>query len=155
MTPTTISEEKVEGGVRFLLKNARPRRMRVAVMVAAPIALALIGITALNDFHDGHWVMGLVRIGFALIVLMAASFTLFGEESLDIAGGELWWRRGKNFERKANIGDVQQLEREGNQLRVIVREQAPIVIGSGLRQPPSAMEWLAEQVEAALIQSRR
>jgi hypothetical protein len=150
MAPTTISEEGLDGGARFVIKNARPKSMRVAVMVAAPIAIALIGLTAANDFHDGRWGMALVRVLFCLVVAAATRFTLFGEEAVEVARAELVWTRGKNFERRCVVGDVVELERQGNQLRVVVKGQPPIVIAAGLRQPPEAVAWLSDRLEAAL-----
>lgn len=154
MNPTTISEEPLKGGARFVLRNARPRNMKVLVMVAAPIVLVLLAITAANDIQQHRWPMAIVRALFGVVVATAATFTLFGEESLDVAAGELWWRRGKNFERRCPVADIERLEREGNQLRVIVKSQPPIVIGSGLRQPPETMAWLADRVEAVLKAAR-
>jgi hypothetical protein len=154
MAPTTISEEQLDGGAKFVLQNARPKGMRVAIMVVTPLIVALIGLTAANDFHDGHWGMGLVRVLFCIVVATAARFTLFGEESVQVTPAELLWLRGKNFERRCAVADIEQLERQGNQLRVIVKGQTPIVIGSGLRQPPSNMAWLSDRLEAAIKLAR-
>jgi hypothetical protein len=154
MAPTTISEEQLENGARFVLHNARPRSMRVAIMIVAPLVVAIIGLTAANDFHDGHWGMALVRLGFCIVVATAARFTLFGQESLEIVPAGLLWQRGKNFERRCAVADIEQLERQGNQLRVLVKGQPPIVIGSGLRQPPNNVAWLADRLEAAIQRAR-
>jgi hypothetical protein len=154
MPPTTISEEELESGARFVLKNARPKSMRVAIMVVAPLVVAIIGVTAANDFHDGHWGMALVRVGFAIIVATAARFALFGEESLQVTAAELLWQRGKNFERRCPVADIEQLERQGNQLHVRVKGQPPIVIASGLRHPPENVAWLSDRLEAAIKRAR-
>ena len=150
----TIGEEAVDGGARFILKNARPRSMKVAIMIAAPIALGFIVLAAVGDFRIGRWVMGLVRSAFALLVATATLFTLFGEESVAVAAGELVWQRGKNFERRCHVADIEQLERQGNQLRLVVKDQPPIVIGSGLRQPEAGMVWLTARLEAAIAAAR-
>jgi hypothetical protein len=154
MQPTTISEEELEAGARFMIKNARPKGMRMAVMIVTPIVVVIIGLTAANDFHDGHWGMGLVRLLFCLVVATAARFSLFGEESLQVTPAELLWQRGKNFERRCAVADIEQLEHQGTQLRVMVKGQPPILIGTGLRQPPAHMAWLSDRLEAAIKRAR-
>jgi hypothetical protein len=147
----TIFEERLEGGTRWLVKNARPLGMRIAVAVVAAIAVGVIGVTAFAEIREGRWGMGLIRGLFLIVVATAARFTLFGEEALQVAGGELLWTRGTNFERRCKLEEIERLERTGNQLRVHVRGAAtPIVVGSGLRQPEPAMVWLTARVEAAL-----
>jgi hypothetical protein len=154
MPPRTITEEELQDGARFALKNARPRSMRVAIMVVAPLVVALIGVTAANDFHAGNWGMALVRLFFCVIVAAAARFTLFGEESVLVTAAELVWQRGKNFERRCPVADIEQLERQGNQLRVLVRGQSPIVIATGLRHQPADVAWLSDRLEAAIARAR-
>jgi hypothetical protein len=149
--PSTIKEE----GARWTIDNARPRAMRVIIGFAAPIAVALIGYTMLNDVRDHNWLMLAVRALFATVVVLSAIFSLFGAESLAVEGGELVWRRGSSLERRCAVGDVEKLERQGNHLRVYVRgEKHPIVVGAGLRQQPAAIQWLAERVQSAITAAR-
>jgi len=151
-TPPTIKEE----GARWTVENARPRAMRVLIAFAAPIVIALIGVSMVNDVRDHHIGMFAVRLAFAVIVALSAIFSLFGAESLALEGSELVWRRGNSQERRCALGDVEKLERQGNHLRVHVRGQArPIIIGAGLRQQPAAMKWLAERLQAAITAARR
>jgi hypothetical protein len=146
--PTTIKEAD---GRRWTLENGRPVFMRIAIGFIAPIALALVGVTAINDFREGRWFMLAARCLFALLVLMSAVFSLFGAERLAIEGDELVWRRGRSQVRRAHVNDVEKLERQGNHLRVHVRGQEhPIIVGVGLRQQPAAIAWLAERVQAAI-----
>jgi hypothetical protein len=150
-TPPTIKED----GTRWIIENARPLAMRVVIGFAAPIAIALIVLVMINDAREGRWGMFGVRVIFALIVALSAVFSLFGAESLSIEGGDLVWRRGKAQERRAPVGSVEKLERQGNQLRVHVRgEERPIVVGAGLRQQPAAMKWLAERLQTAITGAR-
>src|SRR6185312_15827999 len=148
--PPTIKEAD---GTRWTVENARPLIMRIGIGFVAPIVLGLIAITMVNDVREGRLGMMAVRGLFALFVVVAAIFSLFGGESLAVENGELVWRRGKSQVRRAAVGDVEKLERQGNHLRVHVRgpegEAAqPIVVGAGLRQPPAAIAWLAERVQA-------
>ena len=150
-TPPTIKEE----GARWTIENARPLFMRMAIGAVTPIVLAAVAWTMYQDTLDHHWVMFSVRALFAVIVLVSARFSLFGSESLAIEGRELVYRRGKHEERCA-VGDVERLEREGNQLRVHVRgSERPIIVGAGLRQQPAAMKWLAERLQSALKSAAR
>ena len=149
--PPTIKED----GTRWTVENARPLIMRVAIGFVAPIAIALVGVTMVNDVREGRWGMMAIRFLFALIITVSAVFSLFGAESLSIEGGELLWRRGKSQTRHAALADIEKLERQGNQLFVRVRGEAvPIVVGAGLRQQPAAMKWLAERLEAAITAAR-
>jgi hypothetical protein len=154
MQPTTISEEELERGARFIIRNARPKGMRVAVMIVAPVVVVIIATTAANDFHDGHWGIALVRLLFCLVVATAARFTLFGEESLQVTPAELLWLRGKNFERRCPVADIERLEHQGTQLHVIVKGQPPIIVASGLRQPPGNMAWLSDRLAEAIKRAR-
>jgi hypothetical protein len=150
--PRTIKEAD---GTRWTIENGRPLFMRVAIGFVAPIALALVGVTAINDVHEGRWGMLVVRCLFALLVLMSAVFSLFGAETLAVEGDELVWRRGRSQKRRAPVADVAKLERQGNHLRVHVRGQEhPIIVGVGLRQQPAAIAWLAERVQAAIFMAR-
>jgi hypothetical protein len=147
MTPRTITEENN----RWVVDNARPRQMRVAIGIAAPVALLFVGLAMLSDFAERNWLMLGVRVMFAAVIVMAAIFSLFGAESLAVEGDELVWQRGRSQERRCKLADVERFEREGNQLRVFVRgEKHPIIIGAGLRQEPAAIEWLKGRVEAAV-----
>jgi hypothetical protein len=151
MTPNTI----VENNGRFTVNNARPFAMRIVVGIAAPIAIALVGLSAWNDVQDHRWGMAAVRVMFALTVALAALFSLFGAETIGVEGQELVWRRGSSQERRCALGDVEKLDRQGNQLWVHIRgEKHPIIVGSGLRQPPSAMAWLTERLESAITAAR-
>ncbi len=151
MTPPTIKED----GTRWVVENARPLVMRIGIGFVAPIALVLVAFTMLNDVREARWGMLLVRIVFAAIVVLSAVFSLFGAESLSIEGGELVWRRGRSQQRRAKLGDVEKLEREGNHLRVHVRgEERPIVVGAGLRQQPAAMKWLLARLDAEITAAR-
>jgi hypothetical protein len=151
-TPPTIKEE----GTRWTVENARPRAMRVVIGLAAPIVLALLGFAVFGDLEQGRWVMAGVRVLFALVVLMSTVFSLFGSESLAIESGELVWRRGKSQQRRCALGDVERFERQGNHLRVHARGlERPIVVGVGLRQQPTAIQWLAERVQAAITAARK
>jgi hypothetical protein len=150
-TPPTIKED----GTRWIIENARPLAMRVLIGFAAPIAIALVVLVMINDAREGKWGMFGVRVIFALVVAASAVFSLFGAESLSIEGGELVWRRGKSQERRAPVGSVEKLERQGNHLRVHVRgEERPIIVGAGLRQQPAAMKWLAERLQSAITGAR-
>ncbi len=149
-TPSTIKED----GTRWTVDNARPLFMRLAIGAITPIVLTAVGWTMYNDALDRHWVMLAVRALFALVVLVSARFSLFGSESLAIEGGELVYRRGKHEER-CRVGDVERLERQGNHLRVHVRgAERAIIVGAGLRQPPAAIQWLAERLQAAIGTAR-
>ena len=146
IAPTTIKED----GNRWTVENARPLAMRMAIGVVTPIVLAAVGWTMYNDALDHRFGMLAIRGAFALLVLLSARFALFGAESLAIEGRELVYRRGKHEERCA-VGDVERLEREGNHLRVHVRgAERPIIVGAGLRQQPSAMQWLVERLQSAI-----
>ena len=150
-TPPTIKED----GTRWIIENARPLAMRVIIGFAAPIAIAAVVLVMINDAREGKWGMFGVRVIFALVVAASAVFSLFGAESLSIEGGELVWRRGKSQERRAPVGNVEKLERQGNHLRVHVRgDDRPIIIGAGLRQQPAAMKWLAERLQSAITGAR-
>jgi hypothetical protein len=154
-TPPTIKEE----GTRWIIENARPLAMRVVIGFAAPIAIALVVLVMINDAHEGKWGMFAVRLIFAAVIALSTVFSLFGAESLSIEGGELVWRRGKSQERRAPVGSVEKLERQGNHLRVHVRgpdgqEERPIIVGAGLRQQPAAMKWLAERLQSAITGAR-
>jgi hypothetical protein len=149
-TPGTIKEE----GARWTVENARPLAMRMGIGAVTPIVLTAIGWTMYEDALGHRWVMFAVRALFAAVVLVSARFSLFGSESLAVEGGELVYRRGKHEER-CKAGDVERLERQGNNLRVHVRgSERPIIVGVGLRQQPAAMQWLAERVQAALKSAR-
>jgi hypothetical protein len=155
-TPPTIKEAD---GTRWTVENARPLIMRVAIGLIAPIVLALVGLTMVNDVHEARWGMLAARGLFALVVVFSTVFSLFGAESLAVEGGELVWRRGKSQVRRAPVADVEKVERQGNHLRVHVRgpeggEAQPIIVGAGLRQPPAAIAWLAERVQAAVTAAR-
>jgi hypothetical protein len=151
--PPTIKEAD---GTHWIVENARPLIMRVGIGFVAPIVLGLIAITMVNDVREGRLGMMAVRGLFALFVVVAAIFSLFGGESLAVENGELVWRRGKSQVRRAAVGDVEKLERQGNHLRVHVRgQQQPIVVGAGLRQQPAAIAWLAERVQAAIVAARK
>ncbi len=151
-TPPTIKEE----GMRWTVANARPFAMRLVIAIAAPVVLALIGFAILGDLAVGRWVFVLLRALFAAVVVMAAVFSLFGAETIAVDGGEVVWRRGRRQLRRAAVGDVEKLERVGNTVRVHVRgAEQPIVVGSGLRQPPAAMKWLAERLDKAILDVRR
>ncbi|HXU68275.1 MAG TPA: hypothetical protein VN947_03050 [Polyangia bacterium] len=151
--PPTIKEAD---GTRWTVENARPLIMRIGIGFVAPIVLGLIAITMVNDVREGRLGMMAVRGLFALFVVVAAIFSLFGGESLAVENGELVWRRGKSQVRRAAVGDVEKLERQGNHLRVHVRgQEQPIVVGAGLRQQPAAIAWLAERVQAALVAARK
>ncbi len=150
-TPTTIKED----GTRWTIENARPRAMRVVIAMVAPLMLAFVGVEMVGDARGGKWVMFAVRLLFALLIALAGVFSLFGSESLALDGTELVWRRGSSQERRCGVAEVEKLERVGNHLRVHVRGQPrPIVIGAGLRQPPPAIAWLTERLQAALIAAR-
>lgn len=152
MTPSTITE----ANGKFTVHNARPRAMRVVVAIAAPIVVIFVGISILGDVRDSNWIMIAPRALFALMVLLAAQFSLFGAESIGVEGGELVWRRGTTQERRYPLGDVERLERQGNQLHVHVRsDRHPIIVGAGLRQPAAAMQWLADRLQAALDAARK
>lgn len=149
-TPSTIKEE----GARWTVENARPLVMRLAIGAVTPIVLAAVGWTMYNDALGHRWVMFTVRALFAAVVLVSARFSLFGSESLAVEGVELVYRRGKHEER-CKASEVERLERQGNHLRVHVRgQERPIIVGAGLRQQPSAMQWLAERLQAALKSAR-
>ena len=151
MTPNTI----VEQDGRYVVANARPKAMRVLIMLVAPVAIAFVLLSVVGDVQTRNWFMIPVRLLFALVIGLAAMFSLFGAESVSVEGQELVWRRGKSQERRVAVGEVERLEREGNQLRIHVRgETHPIIIGAGLRQAPGAMQWLTEQIEARLTAAR-
>jgi hypothetical protein len=153
MTPSTIKEE--DDGRRWMIENARPRSMRIVIGTVAPLVLALIGLAVVNDVREHKWWMLAVRLVFAGLVVMSAIFSLFGGESLALEGGELVWRRGRSQQRRCPVGDVEKLERVGNHLRIHVRgDSRPIIVGAGLRQPPSAVAWLIERLHAALVAAR-
>jgi hypothetical protein len=154
-TPRTIKED----GARWTVENARPLIMRVIIGFVVPIVLTAVGWTMWNDALEHRWVMLSLRGMFALLLLLAARFSLFGAESVAIEGGALVYRRGKLEERCA-VGDVERIEREGNHLRVHVRGPAgevrrPIVIGAGLRQEPAAMKWLAERLQQSITAAKK
>ncbi|HEY2745121.1 MAG TPA: hypothetical protein VGL86_10880 [Polyangia bacterium] len=158
--PSTIKESEEAGGRRWTVENGRPLVMRIGIGFVAPIVLLLIGLTMINDVSEHRWGMLAMRSVFALVVAVSAVFSLFGAETLTIAGGEIVWRRGNSQVRRAAVADVEKLERQGNHLRVHVRTQPgeeprPIVVGAGLRQQPSAIAWLAKRVEAAITATRR
>lgn len=152
-TPTTIKEE----GNRWTIDNARPRNMRIVIGVAAPIVLGFVALSILRDLDERNWVMLSVRAAFALVVVLGTVFSLFGAESLALEGGELVWRRGSSQQRRCPVGEVERVEREGNHLRIYARggERPAMVIGAGLRQPPEAVEWLRQRVEAALTAAKK
>jgi hypothetical protein len=142
-TPRTIKED----GARWTVENARPLIMRVIIGFVVPIVLTAVGWTMWNDALEHRWVMLSLRGMFALLLLLAARFSLFGAESLALDGGALVYRRGKVEERSA-VSDVERIEREGNILRVVVRgRERPLIVGAGLRQQPAAMQWLADRVQ--------
>ena len=151
--PTTIKEE----GNRWTIDNARPRNMRVIIGVAAPIVLGFIALSMLQDFGERRWVMLTMRAIFALVVVLGTVFSLFGAESLAIEDGALVWRRGSSQGRRCELGEIERIEREGNHLRVYARGNArpAIVVGAGLRQPPAAVEWLRQRVEAAITAAKK
>lgn len=152
-TPPTIKERD---GKSWTVENARPLIMRIGIGFVSPIVLGLIAVTMVNDAREGRFGMLAVRGVFGLFVVVAAIFSLFGAESLSVENGELVWRRGKSQVRRAAVGDVEKLERQGNHLRVHVRgHEQPIVVGAGLRQQPAAMAWLAERVQAAIVAARK
>jgi hypothetical protein len=152
MTPNTI----VEQDGRYVVANARPKAMRVLIMLVAPLAIAFVLLSVAGDVQTHNWFMIPVRMMFALVIGLAAMFSLFGAESVGVEGQELVWRRGKSQERRVAVGEVERLEREGNQLRIHVRgEPHPIIVGAGLRQAPGAMQWLTEQLEARLTAARK
>ena len=152
-TPNTIL---VQTDGRLVVVNARPRAMRTIIMLAAPVAIAFVLLSVIGDVQTHHWFMIPVRLIFALVVGLAAMFSLFGDESIAVEGQELVWRRGKSQERRAAIADVEKLEREGNHLRVHLRGAThPIIIGAGLRQPPAAIEWLSAELEARLTAAQK
>jgi hypothetical protein len=145
--PSTI----IESNGRFTVNNARPPAMRIIVAIAAPIVILLVGVSVVSDVEDRRWAMIAVRAFFALTVILATRFALFGAETIGVEGPELIWRRGKALERRCRLGDVERIEREGNQLRVHIRDDKyPIIVGAGLRQPEAAMEWLSERLQAAI-----
>jgi hypothetical protein len=149
-TPSTIKED----GARWTVENARPLFMRMSIAVITPIVLGLVGWTMYQDALDHHWVMFGVRSLFVLVILMGARFSLFGSESVAIEGGELVYRRGLHVER-CGVADVEKLQRQGNHLRVVVRgREHAIVVGAGLRQPPAAIQWLAERLQDAIFAAR-
>jgi hypothetical protein len=151
-SPPTIKED----GTRWTVENARPLGLRIGWGVAAPIVLALLGYASLGDVRDGKWVMLAMRAVFAVFVVTAAVFSLFGGETLAVADGEVTWQRGRKQIRRAKLADVEKLERTGTQLRVHVRgEEQPIIVGAGLRQPPAAMSWLMKRLDAAIIAARK
>jgi hypothetical protein len=151
-TPNTI----VEQNGRLVVANARPRAMRAVIVLAASVAVALVLLSVIGDVQTHHWFMIPVRLVFALVIGLAAMFSLFGAESVAIEGQELVWRRGESQERRAAVGDIERLEREGNHLRVHVRGEAhPIIIGAGLRQSPQAMQWLTDELDARLTAARK
>lgn len=150
--PTTIREE----GTRWTIDNARPRNMRIVIGVVAPIAIAFVGLAMVSDFGERHFGMFAVRALFVILIAVSAMFSLFGAESLAVEGDALVWRRGSSQQRRCPLGELEKLEREGNQLRVHVRgEKQPIVIGAGLRQQPAAMQWLLERVQAAITAAQK
>src|ERR1700760_2921779 len=131
-TPPSIKEAD---GRRWTVQNGRPLVMRIGIGFVGPIALSLIAVTALNDLHEGRWAMLVLRVLFAVAVIAATVFSLFGAETLAVEGDELVWRRGRSQHRRAHINEVDKLERQGNLLRIHVRGQEhPIVVGAGLRQ---------------------
>ena len=149
--PSTITENNGS----FTVNNARPAAMRVVVGFAAPIVLLFIAVSVVNDVEEHAWGMMAVRAMFALVVIMATRFALFGAETIGIEGGELVWRRGKSLERHCPVAQVERIEREGNQLRVHIRDDKyPIIVGAGLRQPEAAMAALAERLDAARTAAR-
>lgn len=151
MSPPTIKED----GRRWTVENARPLVMRLGIGFVVPIVLTAVGWTMWNDALEHRFVMLAIRALFALVVLTSARFSLFGAESLALEGGELIYRRGKLDDRCA-AGDVERLERDGNILRVHVRgRERPLIVGAGLRQPPAAMKWLAERVQAELTAAKK
>lgn len=149
-TPPTIKED----GTRWTLENARPLAMRVVIGAAAPVALAGVGFIMWGDALEHRWVMLVVRALFALLILVAARFALFGSERLAVDGGEVVWTRG-SAEQRCKVGEVEKLERAGTQLHVHVAGlKHPIVVGAGLRQPPAAMAWLTERVHRAILAAK-
>jgi hypothetical protein len=151
MQPKTILEQ--DG--RFVVANARPLAMRVIIMMAAPVAIALVLLSVVGDVRAHDWIMVPVRLAFVAVIALAAMFSLFGAESIAVEGSDLVWRRGKSLERRCAVAEVEWLERQGNQLRVHVRgENHPIIVGAGLRQSPEAMQWLTDRLEAALGKRR-
>src|SRR3954471_23510929 len=152
-TPSTIKEEA--DGKRWVIENGRPLAMRVVIGFVAPIAIALVGLTILNDVAERRWGMVTVRVIFAAVIALSTVFSLFGAETLSIEGGELVWRRGKSQERRADLAGVQKLERQGNHLRVhVAGQERPIIVGAGLRQQPAAIAWLAERLQSAIKTAR-
>jgi hypothetical protein len=150
--PNTIREE----AGHYIVDNARPKAMRTVIKLAAPVAIAFVLLTVVGDVQTHNWVIIPFRLLFVLMIGLAAMFSLFGAESVGLEGQELIWRRGKSQERRVPLGDVERLEREGNQLRVHVRgEPHPIIVGAGLRQAPEAMQWLTEQLDAQLTAARK
>ena len=150
--PATIKETD---GRAWTVENARPLAMRIGIGFVAPIVLALIGVTMMNDVAEHRWGMLALRAIFALFVAMAAVFSLFGGESVAIEGDGLVWRRGKNQVRRAPVADVEKRERQGNHLRVHVRgQERAIIVGAGLRQQPAAVAWLAERLQSAITAAR-
>src|ERR1700761_7504833 len=130
--PSTI----LENNQLFTVNNARPLAMRVVVGFVAPIVLVFIALSLWNDVEERAWGMMAVRLMFALTVILATRFALFGAEIIGIENGELVWRRGKTLERHCPVAAVERIEREGNQLRVHIRDDKyPIIVGAGLRQP--------------------
>lgn len=149
--PSTI----LESNQSFTVNNARPLAMRVVVGFAAPMVFLFIAVSIVNDVEEHAWGMMAVRLMFALTVGLATRFALFGAETIGLEDGELVWRRGKSLERHCPVGAVERIEREGNQLRVHIRDDKyPIIVGAGLRQPESAMAWLAERLETLLTAAR-
>jgi hypothetical protein len=154
-TPPTIKEE--DDGHRWIVDNARPRSMRVAIGMVAPVVLAFIGLAMVNDVREHKWWMLAARVLFAALVVMSAVFSLFGGESLALEGAELVWRRGRSQERRCAVADVVTLERVGNHLRIFARgddKHPAILVGAGLRQPPAAVAWLLERLQDALARAR-
>jgi hypothetical protein len=147
MTPPTIKEDKG----RFTVENARPVAMRVGIAVFATVVLAFVVWKMIDDAMQRHFFMFAVRGLFAAMVSSAAVFALFGAETLAVEGGELVWRRGKGQERRCAISAVERVEQQGIHLYLHVRgQERPIVVGAGLRQPPPAMTWLKQRLEALL-----
>jgi hypothetical protein len=153
--PMTTPPRMKEDGDRWIVENARPLIMRIGIAFVAPIAIALVGYTIITDLHQARWGMIAIRVLFIAVVVLSAVFSLFGAESLAITDGQLVWRRGKSQTRHAALGDIEKLERQGNQLHVHVRgEKIPIVVGAGLRQQPAAMKWLMQRLDSAIIAAR-
>ncbi|HEX4459340.1 MAG TPA: hypothetical protein VIA18_15280 [Polyangia bacterium] len=153
--PSTIPTTIIENNRCFTVNNARPLAMRVLVGFAAPIVFLFIAVAIVNDVEERAWGMLAIRLMFAFTVGLATRFALFGAETIGFEDGELVWRRGRSLERHCPVGAVDRIEREGNQLRVHIRDDKyPIIVGAGLRQSEAAMAWLAERLETLLTEAR-